>query len=108
MPRVSKTIHKAEYPVFLELLIEARKGAGLTQVQLAAKTGLSQPYVSAVERGGLRLDTLQLRAWLQACGSNLGAFGAELEDRLVMLERQRLDKKIKPSSRIKQKDKERL
>lgn len=79
MPRVSKTIHKAEYPVFLELLVQARKGAGLTQVQLATKTGLSQPYVSAVERGGLRLDTLQLRSWLHACGTDLGAFGTELE-----------------------------
>lgn len=82
MPRVSKTIHKAEYPVFLDLLVEVRKGAGLTQVQLAARTGLSQPYVSAVERGGLRLDTLQLRSWLHACGEDLGTFGAELELRL--------------------------
>lgn len=108
MPRVSKTIHKAEYPVFLELLVEARKEAALTQAQLAAKTGLSQPYVSAVERGGLRLDTLQLRAWLQACGSNLGAFGAELEDRLVMLDRQRLDERIKPATRTMRKGKSRL
>lgn len=83
MPRVSKTIHKAEYPAFLELLVEARKRAGLTQVQLAAKAGLSQPYISAVERGGLRLDALQLRAWLHVCGTDLGAFGAELEARLA-------------------------
>lgn len=86
MPRVSKTIHKAEYPVFLDLLVEARKGAGLTQVQLATKSGLSQPYVSAVERGGLRLDTLQLRTWLHACGSDLGVFGTELERRLRAFE----------------------
>ena len=86
MPRVSKTIHRNEYPVFLQLLLAARKAAGLTQAQLAAKTGLSQPYVSAVERGGLRLDTLQLRTWLSACGSDLGAFGAELEKRLKAFE----------------------
>lgn len=82
MPRVSKSIYKVEYPIFLELLKEIRKISGLTQSQLASKTGLSQPYVSAVERGGLRLDTLQLRTWLHACGTDLGAFGTELESRL--------------------------
>ena len=82
MPRVSKSIYKVEYPVFLELLKEARKDSGLTQNQLASKAGLSQPYVSAVERGGLRLDTLQLRAGLHACGTYLGKFGSELESRL--------------------------
>jgi transcriptional regulator with XRE-family HTH domain len=97
MPRVSKTIHKAEYPVFLELLVEARKGAGLTQVQLAIKGGLSQPYVSAVERGGLRLDTLQLRTWLHACGSDLGTFGAELEKRLKAFEGSKRGKSAKVS-----------
>src|SRR5690349_3299771 len=86
MPRVSKTIHKAEYPVFLDLLVGARKSAGLTQVELARKTGLSQPYVSAVERGGLRLDTLQLRTWLHACGTDLGTFGSELESLLSAIQ----------------------
>jgi transcriptional regulator with XRE-family HTH domain len=81
MPK-GKTIHKKEYPVFLELLGEARRNAGLTQVQLGAKAELSQAYVSSVERGLLRLDTLQLRTWLAACGSDLGTFGTELEKRL--------------------------
>lgn len=98
MPRVSKTIHKAEYPVFLDLLVEARKGAGLTQVQLAAKTGLSQPYVSAVERGGLRLDALQLRTWLHACGTDLGRFGTELEKRLKVFEDTKRPKKSAPKA----------
>ena len=87
MPK-GKTIHTKEYPIFLELLGEMRRDAGLTQVELAAKTDLSQPYVSAVERGGLRLDTLQLRTWLHACGSNLGDFGKELEKRLAVFDLQ--------------------
>jgi transcriptional regulator with XRE-family HTH domain len=85
MPK-GKTIHKQEYPTFLELLGEVRKEAGLTQVQLAEKAVISQPYVSAVERGLLRLDTLQLRSWLAACGTNLGDFGKALESRLADLE----------------------
>lgn len=81
MPK-GKTIHSKEYPVFLQLLVEVRQEAELTQAKLAHKVGLSQPYVSAVERGVLRLDTLQLRTWLAGCGSDLGSFGAELEKRL--------------------------
>ncbi|WP_333676685.1 helix-turn-helix transcriptional regulator [Dyella sp.] len=86
MPK-GKSIHSKEYPVFLQLLIETRQEADLTQAKLAHKTGLSQPYVSAVERGILRLDTLQLRTWLLGCGSDLGTFGAELERRLKTFER---------------------
>ena len=85
MPK-GKSIHSKEYPVFLQLLVEIRQEADLTQAKLAQKTGLSQPYVSAVERGVLRLDTLQLRTWLAGCGSDLGTFGAELERRLGVLE----------------------
>lgn len=100
MPRVSKTIHKAEYPVFLELLVQVRKGAGLTQVQLATKAGVSQPYVSAVERGGLRLDTLQLLAWLHACGTDLGTFGIELENRLKALVGTKRRKRATPKAKL--------
>jgi len=85
MPK-GKTIHKKEYPVFLQLLLEARQAAGFTQIQLGAKAGLSQAYISAVERGVLRLDTLQLHTWLHACGTDLAVFGAELEKRLLAFE----------------------
>ncbi|MEX1826798.1 helix-turn-helix domain-containing protein [Luteibacter sp. CQ10] len=83
MPRVSKTIHADEYPYFLELLFEVRRKAGVTQKDLAEAAGISQQYVSSVERGNLRLDALQLRRWLHACGSDLGRFGRELERRLA-------------------------
>jgi len=100
MPK-GKTIHTKEYPVFLQLLGEMRQKAGLTQVQLAALTGLSQPYVSSVERGVLRLDTLQLRTWLRPCGSNLEAFGAELEKRLKVFDVSAAQKTKKPVQKTK-------
>lgn len=81
MPK-GKSIYAAEYPVFLELLKEARAKAGLTQVQLAKAAGISQAYVSAVERGVLRQDALQLRSWLRACGSTFAKFARELDKRL--------------------------
>jgi transcriptional regulator with XRE-family HTH domain len=81
MPK-GKSIYAKEYPILLELLLETRQKAGLTQKELASKAEISQQYVSSVERGNLRLDPLQLRHWLRACGSNLGRFGRELEKRL--------------------------
>lgn len=100
MPRVSKTIHKAEYPVFLELLVQVRKWAGLTQVELATRAGWSQPYISSVERGALRLDTLQLLAWLHACGTDLGTFGTELEKRLRAFGESRRSKRAKLKAKL--------
>lgn len=98
MPK-GKSIHSKEYPVFLQLLVEIRQEADLTQAKLAQKTGLSQPYVSAVERGVLRLDTLQLRTWLAGCGSDLGTFGTELERRLRVVEGRSEGMKRRPAKK---------
>jgi transcriptional regulator with XRE-family HTH domain len=81
MPK-GKSIYSKEYPILVALLREVRDKAKLTQKEVALRAGVSQPYVSSVERGLLRLDTLQLRAWLKVCDSNLGKFGRELEKRL--------------------------
>ncbi|WP_250633423.1 helix-turn-helix domain-containing protein [Pinirhizobacter soli] len=77
-----KSIYSKEYPILVALLREVRDKAGLTQKDVALRAGISQQYVSSVERGLLRLDTLQLRAWLKVCDSNLVKFGRELEKRL--------------------------
>jgi len=82
MPK-GKDVAAAAWPAFLELLVETRTKANLTQADLAALAGVTQPYVSQVEGGKIRLDTLQLRRWLHACGSDLGKFGRALERRVV-------------------------
>jgi transcriptional regulator with XRE-family HTH domain len=69
-------------PVLLDLLVETRTKAKLTQAELAEAAGVSQPYVSQVESGLIRLDGLQLVDWVHACGSDLGRFGRALEKRL--------------------------
>jgi transcriptional regulator with XRE-family HTH domain len=47
--------------VVLRLLKEFRRKAGITQVDLAAKLGQTQSFVSKAERGERRLDIVQLR-----------------------------------------------
>lgn len=77
--------HRANgWTVFPALLVETRVAATLTQAALANLAGVSQPYVSQVEWGNIRLDTVQLRDWLHARGSDLGRFGRALEKRLAV------------------------
>ncbi|MFE2376720.1 helix-turn-helix domain-containing protein [Streptomyces sp. NPDC059398] len=48
-----------------------RKAQGMTQVQVAAAMGLTQGRISQIERGGVRLDTSTMAAYLQAIGGEL-------------------------------------
>jgi transcriptional regulator with XRE-family HTH domain len=75
----SKSIHKPEYQTLLELLIELRGTAGLKQAELAELLGRPQSYVSDVERGGRRLDLLQLREYCLACDQDLLSFVKRFE-----------------------------
>ena len=79
---MKKSIHTGEYATVTSLLIEIRKSAGITQVQLAKLLGKSQSFVSKVERGENRLDVIQLRTILHTLGTTLAAFVEELEQRL--------------------------
>jgi transcriptional regulator with XRE-family HTH domain len=81
MPKGSSA-HDPRRSVLLDLLIETRNKAKLTQTELAEAAGVSQPYVSQVESGLIRLDGLQLVDWLQACDSNIERFGRTLKKRL--------------------------
>ncbi len=49
-----------EYQQFCEKLVQARKDAGLTQVEVAKALGKPQSYVSKCERGDRRLDAVEL------------------------------------------------
>ncbi len=48
------------------MLIEARTGAGVTQVELAARLGRPQPFISFVERGERRVDVIEFYAIMKA------------------------------------------
>lgn len=49
-----------EYREMLVLLRRAREVAGLTQTQVADACGMSQPFISKVERGEIRIDPVML------------------------------------------------
>ena len=77
-----KTFRSNDYRVLRQLLQEARRQAGLRQVDLAVRMGVPQSLVSKIEVGERRLDLLELRAICQALGLSLGEFVARLEEHL--------------------------
>lgn len=52
------------------MLIEARTRAGVTQVELAARLGRPQPFISFVERGERRVDVIEFYAIMKALGTD--------------------------------------
>jgi transcriptional regulator with XRE-family HTH domain len=54
-----KTIHSAEYQAFLDLLVQARIKAGISQVDLAKVIKKPQSYISKYENGERRLDVIE-------------------------------------------------
>ena len=56
---VTKSVFTTRYDQFRHLLVEARKEAGLTQVDLAKKLSRPQSFVSKFERGERRLDVIE-------------------------------------------------
>lgn len=52
---MEKSIYTREYVVLLRLLREARERAGVSQVELAARLGQSQSFVSKLETGDRRI-----------------------------------------------------
>ena len=77
------TPRSKERRILLELLKEIRLNAGLRQVDLAQKIGVSQSRISKYEVGERRLDFLEMREICRALGLSLSEFIQLLENRLA-------------------------
>jgi transcriptional regulator with XRE-family HTH domain len=71
-----------EYGVIRAAVVAARKDAGMTQSQLAARLGKAKSHVAMIERGQRRIDSLELYAMATAFGLDTGDFFADLARRL--------------------------
>jgi transcriptional regulator with XRE-family HTH domain len=76
---MEKSIHSARYRVFLKLLRESRRRAGLSQAQVAERIGETQTFVSKCERGERRIDVIELGTLCRAFGISLRQFVSTLE-----------------------------
>lgn len=76
---MTRSVFTGKYERFRQLMIEARKAAGLTQMQLAAKLGQPQSYVSKYERGERRLDLIEFLEVARVLAIDPAAVVKELE-----------------------------
>lgn len=65
---MGRSVHTPAYRALLETLIAAREEAGLTQVELAARLGTTQSFISKCERGERRLDVVEFVQLVEAMG----------------------------------------
>ena len=79
---MEKSVFTRDYRVLLRLLKDGRREAGLTQVDLAKKLDITQSLLSKIERGGRRIDVIELRAFCAAFGIGLPEFVRRLEREL--------------------------
>jgi transcriptional regulator with XRE-family HTH domain len=73
---------RARRLVLRDLIRDVRKGAGLSQVELAERLGRPQSFVSDFEQGQRKVDILELDDFCEACGITLTEFTARLTVRL--------------------------
>jgi len=71
---MQKSLYSKENDLLLQLLVQVRVEAGVTQVELAARLDEVQPWISRVERGVRRLDLVELLLWCDALGIPLSRF----------------------------------
>ena len=67
MGAMEKSTFTPEYLALRNELVAARKGAGLTQRELAKRLAVAHSWVAKVESGERRLDFVELWWFLSAC-----------------------------------------
>lgn len=76
---MQKSITSRAYVEFLKKFRQTREDAGLTQVELASRVGVTQSFLSKCERGERRIDVIELRTLCLAMGTTLERFVRGLE-----------------------------
>ena len=83
-----KSVFTDAYASFLEVLIAARKRQGVTQVELGARLGKPQTFISKIERGSRRLDVVEFFGVARAIGTDpvelFQEVAARLPDRIEL------------------------
>lgn len=77
-----KSVFTDAYGELLSLLVETRKAAGVTQVELAKRLNRPQPFVSYLERGERRIDVIEFCVIARELGSDPAILFGQLLARL--------------------------
>lgn len=76
-------IQNIKRKIFCQTLKSMRRGHHLTQKQVAKKLGVTQSYISKIERDNRGIDVLELMDYCHAAGISLTEFAARLEWKLA-------------------------
>jgi transcriptional regulator with XRE-family HTH domain len=68
--KLDKSVHSGGQGAFCELMVKARKAAGLTQRELADRLHKPQSFVAKYEGGERRIDVVEFLVICQAIGAN--------------------------------------
>ena len=71
---MGRTIRTKEFAALVQKLTDARKAAGLRQIDVAKKLKRPQSYVSRVESGEYRLDILEVKRFAKLYGKDISYF----------------------------------
>lgn len=82
--RRASTVHDSRYRRLIEILIDRRSNADISQAALAAMLGVCQPDVSKVERYVRRIDALEFFDWVIALGTLANCDPKEIMDDLYI------------------------
>ncbi len=75
---MTRSVFSKGYDRFRQLLVEARKEAGLTQAEVALRLGRPQSYVSKYEQGERRIDVVEFLEIADAVSVNPATIIARL------------------------------
>lgn len=77
-----KSVFTGAHKHLVEVLVDARKNAGMTQAQLAAAVGKDQSFISIIEGSQRRVDVLEFCALVRAMGGDPAEIFARVLARL--------------------------
>lgn len=66
--QIGKTLGSKRHKALIDLLIERREAAGMTQADLAEKLGEYQSFVARLESGQRRVDVVEFLELAEALG----------------------------------------
>lgn len=67
---IGKSLHSPEHVAFCDLMIKARKKAGLTQHEVAKRLKRPQSFIAKYEGGERRIDVVEFLAITRAIGAD--------------------------------------
>ena len=77
-----KSVFSGSHSLVVQVLIDARRKAGLTQAEVASRIGKDQTYISLIERSQRRVDVLEFYALARAMNADPVELYAQVVARL--------------------------